>query len=583
MVAPSVESSFATWLQKRISADPDTRSRGERSQENGVGSRLRLRRGRSLTKLRQLSSSFVQRQPKRLVQSGRWVRNLRLVAKEARRSFISSIADAFHASNKALTSEPETEDEGTQQPNTIHRTVSMDAESDWNTALHLAGEQHKPEYDAPVPPARSQGARGCLEVELLGFSNLDARLPICQFMLDSLSTGALCPLGGQGSSRFPQNRARFAVWEIAGCDLRVHIFDIGSLSFTIGREEKAFYGGAIVPLTALVTPMDLASRVCTAELSLSLLPIEAMCGRRQKLQPGILGATGQRRIAGTVRINLRLTLFDMPPVFYYVDRPFQGLTLVGAKIGRREDPKSVVECVAAAWRRLRRALVLEPWFVAKSRMSKHAASMFGLHALWAFSALCAPLWAQPGCVAAVVMLLLFHMPRHARQPLDLYADTEETPNERGIKRALGGALKTADNLLSIAESLNRVAAGLEKFHYLVTLRDPSISGIVSGLVLALLVLLSVQLWLLTLVLASLRAYVRHAIWIVGCLALLPPCVRKRLRSVFNLLQKIKRHLLPGNVLLERLKCLWQRIPDAIEAEHCELCKACLDSSLPQER
>mmetsp|Transcript_14331 Transcript_14331/g.26315 ORF Transcript_14331/g.26315 Transcript_14331/m.26315 type:complete len:597 (-) Transcript_14331:59-1849(-) len=415
---------------------------------------------------------------------------------------------------------------------------------------------------------------GLLEVKVIDIQSAVASDPVCQFSLGTSGefSGAV-ELGGEP--------LRFVVEEVARCDLRVHVFDRGNKSFDFGHEEFAFAGGAFVPLCRVLRLGGLAARDLSADMEVVLLPLEAIKGA-DKLECGFAGAgliSRPSKPLGSVRLHLRL-LLGCPAVGFYVLPTFRGELLEAASIRHAatlDDPMSVLKAVASAVQRLAASLDFSTYVEAWCQLRNEVASGVLLYVLWTLAMLVLPLHAAPACCLVAVVLLVrrttwLDAKQSVERPLKLYIEKKREPDEQSLvelgKSHLAQGFQVQIGIMRTVQRLNEVAAAVERVHYLLSKGDIHVRACALAAATLTTLQVTVALWLRLVVFRSVQLPVVS--WAIGCIFLLP----ERGMQVFQILVDTLRelhHRLATKVLQDSLRSFWSRVPDAVEAQHLELC------------
>jgi len=544
----------------------------------------------------------------------------------------------------------------------------------WTAACAAAHHPHKIAEDPPEPPERAlaplegpatdqvsgtggtgtdatshREALGCLEVELLHFSNEPpltchdgnvAASPVCQLALGGRCTGALRPrpAGGSASVGSPLSgssrqvgasaeltevkhepsaaalgeqsppseegrrvrqkpdlerevsSARFLVDEIVGCDLRVHVFDGDSKKFSFGSEDRAFCGGAFVPLSSIVRhhaglggPISgLLCQTFEAELAVKLLPLDAvrMARKLQKAETTGLERPSVTGGLGYVVLRLRLTVYDWVPAWMYTKLPYRGqhaeVYLDGAQV---DNPMSILKAMGKSMERLSRALNPRIFLDAMERLQERAATAVLIHALWAYTCLWAPVWKVPGCVVAAIVILAAEVscvnkevaesPRLYRE--ELGDDVADLSRMERTKHKVHQAVKMELRMMKFASAVTKVAIVAEKVRYILTLQDPKLSVLILALLCCCLAGATAALRVAAAVFGRQASFVFA--WAGGCVLLLPARGRDGCRQLVQRLIAEKERRLGRGRLKPMVLALWRRIPDGLEAQHCELAES----------
>jgi len=402
---------------------------------------------------------------------------------------------------------------------------------------------------------------------------------------------ALSPTVQPGEAMQPSavRSARFVVDEVAGCDLKVHVFDRDSLRFGVGLEHTAFCGGSVVPLSTLLRHnassgfffRGFGSKRLETRLSVALLPLQVVrCAR--KLRPAdptsAMNFEQPPEDLGSIVLHLRLTLYEQAPALLYCAVPFRGEAQQAHwETGRVDEPKSVKEAVAASLLRIKRNRTTKVWVGALDRLREAPHLSVAILWMWSYTVLLAPVWMVPGCILAGLLTLSWQVAyvgecmRRERPALLYWAEVAPGSKDRGpLRRAVTKAVKAQVYLLRFANKLNMAAAVIEKIRFLFMFRDPYLSVVFTGILLAVTVLSTVLLRVLVALFGSFGLPV--LVWAMGLVALLPRRFRSYIFRFFCWMKQMKLRYIGHGKLLQVLMCLWERVPEGIEEQHYDLCE-----------
>lgn len=489
-------------------------------------------------------------------------------------------------------------------------TDAKDQKRWWNAACAAAHEAHNSDNDPPAPPlhahipATSEGeaerlARGCLEVEVLALGGAcvrvdgcEAAFPICQLSLGGRFTGALRPKTPEGSPGQTVSVARFAIDEVAGCDLRLHVFDRDCPRFSMGLEWGAFCGGALIPLRVLhYRSCDgemsffkgIQSHTLEADLPVALLPLEAILDK-SKLAP-----VNKAREAlkpsnpdlGNVLLRLRLTLYDAVPHNLFSAEQFLGKPPEHhAATGCLESPISVITAVFIALQRFKKAMDCKPLIEDMLELRNSIPVSVLFCGMWTYATLFAPFWKLPGVLLVVMAFTSWQtsvttQSQRQASPPRLFADDggDKDKEEKLSFKELGklgvkNALKMELDLIEFAKKVTWCATQIERLRFILSLRDRVLSFECARFAFAASVVLTLNLLVMVTMFGRMSAPILA--WGIGCICLLPHAQQMQLATAAKRLKAKKEALLGPGTLLQRLSSLWQRIPDSIEAEHYDL-------------
>jgi len=415
---------------------------------------------------------------------------------------------------------------------------------------------------------------GVLEVKVLDIQSAVASDPVCQFSLGTSGEFS-------GAVELGAEPLRFLVEEVARCDLRVHVFDRGNKSFDFGHEEFAFAGGAFVPLCSMLRLGGLASKDLSADMEVALLPLEAMKGA-DKLECGFAGAgliARPSKPLGAVRLHLRL-LLGCPAVTFYVLPAFRGELLEAASVRHAatlDDPMSVLKAVASAVQRLAASLDFSTYIEAWCQLRNEPASGMLLYVLWTLAMLVLPVHAAPACCLVAVVLLVrrttwLDAKRVVDRPLKLYIEKKKDPDEQSLvelgKSHLAQGFQVQIGIMRTVQRLNEVAAAVERVHYLLSKGDMHVRACALAAATMATLQVTVVLWLRLVVFRSVQLPVVS--WAVGCIFLLPEKGMQVFQMLKDALCELFHHL-AIKIVQDALASFWSRVPDAVEAQHLELC------------
>lgn len=183
-------------------------------------------------------------------------------------------------------------------------------------------------------------------------------------------------------------------------------------------------------------------------------------------------------------------------------------------------------------------------------------------------------------VFSIAVYHLSHLGEQCRRddPPKLYKD-ELPQNELSFterrKQEVATAIKVEMAVMKFATIVNNFTAFLEKLRYLVMLRDPYISLLCGGLLVVTVLSGTVVLAVLMLVFGQLGPFL--FIWTWGCFILLPNSAQARLYNYYSWLEEQSMGRLcsyfgwtTSSFSFEMLACFWARIPDGLEAQHCDI-------------
>mmetsp|Transcript_41837 Transcript_41837/g.75969 ORF Transcript_41837/g.75969 Transcript_41837/m.75969 type:complete len:788 (+) Transcript_41837:81-2444(+) len=477
----------------------------------------------------------------------------------------------------------------------------------WADACFAAHKAHSTDEDPPAPPARAMveledgspcEARGCLEVKLLGFESAQtlacfdgsqATDPIAQFTL-----GLLGRVSGAVRPPIDMRKAdvvRFAVHELVGADLRIHCFDAGSRRFRSGAEERAWIGGAFIPLKAILRKgrqkADLSewerlrAHEFETEMVVALQPLEVF-GAATKLECAELGDSHPRRPEALVKalLSLKLTLYDFGPLRLNVDPLVRGdraLENFSARtVVSLDDPRTMIRAVQALANRGQK--VSDPAVLIKvlDDLRETPQTSLCLHLLWTFAVLVGPLWAAPSCGLAALALFVRHYKvveskhQSANHPV-LYVDDLKDTRQGFFSVARLGIVKGVDEYCKLTSNLsqaNFAVSLLEKVRYAMSLRSPEVTASLTLFFVWFTFLSTVGLFLMTLTFGQWAVPVM--IWAGGSTLLLPNAYLLQLFEFLKWLNHMREQVFGKTMIITGLLATIRRIPDSREATHCEL-------------
>eukprot|EP00931_Biecheleriopsis_adriatica_P056058 TRINITY_DN33226_c0_g1_i1.p1 TRINITY_DN33226_c0_g1~~TRINITY_DN33226_c0_g1_i1.p1 ORF type:complete len:623 (-),score=104.98 TRINITY_DN33226_c0_g1_i1:36-1904(-) len=489
-------------------------------------------------------------------------------------------------------------------------SIGTASERFWCGICKDAHTDHKPEYDATASP----GSCGTLEVNLL---NIGSQQQVCRqdgseatkpVVMLCLGNHRSCGVRISDATKEKQvvSSASFQVYEVAGSDLGVYVFDRGSKSFQMGSEDKAFCGGCLVPLAAILQHSagdSLGSGLrssCSSlqfhtRMTFNLLPL-GIVRSKSKLEPASLtGATEPKVQHGTVQFDLKLVLKEVPMKLYF--QPVNTNQAVNQTLaeykGHVGDPFSVLKAFGMAVGRVGSALQIDSWKVAADELRESTVLAFG----WSFLVLVAPLWLWPLLLTLVLPLFAMKINRlsHNQNQFETIPDTSDSnpsdfkresseghrqtnrqprlyvdpDEERSKDPFMKEVVKVELNIMQLTESINKAAAQLEKIKFALTLEDRCRSFICLCVLLAASIGLSLGLFLLMRFLEFVSW--RYLLWLPSTCVLLPKALRQ---SVFDAVAKAQefQNKFTGDDMERALAGLWHRIPDSVEALHLSLFK-----------
>ncbi|CAK9110750.1 unnamed protein product [Durusdinium trenchii] len=452
--------------------------------------------------------------------------------------------------------------------------ASTVAERFWKELCKAAHTDHAEQMDETM----TEESSGLLQVEVLS-AGTDDRPLLRSDKVRAEKPVVLVSAGERRSKALKEGKAaKFQVFEILGADLLIFTFDRASSKFELGVEEKAFCGGCVLPLCAILQPehnsglgvaleSSLRQNSFGVTLQLQLLPLPLLRTRR-KLQRGDLsGVKMPQEKLGHVILKLSLHLKESPASLYFHPRVLD-VDCAESK-GHVSDPFSVIRAVGMALVRVQSALKLDLWKAAIDEMRENVLMSPILILWWTFAMLRAPLWTWPFLLNFFLGLFAWtlrqcHEQRTWRR---LYIDEDgqkEDPPDV-VKEAVKASLK----MMQLTENLNKAAAQIEKLRFVLNLEDRCLSSICLMLSLV---------FCLPLCLASLVAQWicssglwRYLLWIPGSILFLPKAMRLVIFQELQRAQDLKQQLL-GDELGRRMAGFWQRIPDETEASHLYLFK-----------
>lgn len=391
--------------------------------------------------------------------------------------------------------------------------------------------------------------------------------------------------------------ARFLMEEVGGSDLRLHVFDMLHPKFSLGLEDRAFCGGALIPLSILhhrgrvVAPDDetasrgggargavsLFARTLEAEVGVRLLPLDTL----EEKKYATIKVPHKRVVAGlpslgSVLLRLRLHLYTVTlPRMLVQDFRKKPRTIVSAKdqTVRLDDPRTVMTAAAMAMSRMNAAtnfsLYRRSW--AALRHDVHIRSW--LLALWTF-AVFSSVWQLPGCLVLAWGTVLWQVSELAAAdlvaspPLFLQEEEEkQSLQERGrtkIRQMVDMELR----LVRFARQLTIWSSRLEKVRFICSLRDPYISMAFGGIAVVAAMCMSFGFLFLSLVPYDLGLPL--CVWATGVAALLPDRYQEKLRDLVLALKAAKERSFGPDKWAPAIKNLWRRVPDQLEAKHWDL-------------
>eukprot|EP00928_Gymnodinium_smaydae_P086037 TRINITY_DN6983_c0_g1_i2.p1 TRINITY_DN6983_c0_g1~~TRINITY_DN6983_c0_g1_i2.p1 ORF type:complete len:592 (-),score=71.46 TRINITY_DN6983_c0_g1_i2:324-2099(-) len=460
-------------------------------------------------------------------------------------------------------------------------STSTWSERIWCEICKDAHTDHKRADDTVVSDS---GSNGTLQVRLL---DMGSQHPICRrdgskaskpvvlLCLENQRSGGLRKADSTSEN---EAVASFQISEVLGSDLGVYVFDRGSARFKMGSEDQAFCGGCLVPLTEIIQDSSgdsLGSGLrssCSglqfhAQFTLKLLPLDIVRAKC-KLEPASLTGAKQPEVdLGMIRLDLRLTLKEVPMKLYFQPlsiRQAAKQTLADYK-GHVGDPLSVLKAAGMAVGRVGSALQIERWKVAADELRESTALAFG----WSLLVLVAPLWVWPLLSTLMVPLFalkLSNVPYDQDQQPCMYVDPDR---DRSYEALMKEVVKMELNIMQLTETFNKAATRLEKIKFSLTFEDRCRSFVCLCVLLAGSLVMSVGLYLLLLVLEFVNW--RFLLWLPGTCFLSPKALRHIVCDAAAKVLVLTRKI-TGDNLDRALAGLWHRIPDGVEALHLALFK-----------
>lgn len=482
----------------------------------------------------------------------------------------------------------------------------------WTEALAAVHRPHAPEEDPLIhtshPSSSSSSVaatpRGFLEVEVLAFGaepalkcadGAEAINPVCQLMFGGRCTGGLQPWasgGGIEEGRSEDgrpcspNRACFEVHEVAGSDLRLHVFDVASPRFAMGLEESAFCGGALVPLSVLhyhrrecrsERPLRHA---CEAKVGVRLLPLDFLAAGKLSMQQSSLKSRECAKV-GVVLLRLRFHSHSHSVPGMLAAIPFRGIPRSHVEAARVDQPMSIIVSVAKSLERLGSAFDFKAYLTAADAVRDSAVSCLALLLIWSYVSLLAPLWQLPWCVLLAWLLLVREVAIAAREareadPPTLLQQEDDSDNWNMIEQSKKGLKKAVSLqlvLVDFARTCNGLARNLERVSHIASLRDPVLAQTCGLVLLCSTTATSLSIWGLSLVPRQMG--VPLVIWMSGVAVLLPRAYQEKIFFSLVSLYNLKEQVLGPHRVIPSLQAFYSRVPDRDEALHWELFEQCV--------
>jgi len=392
--------------------------------------------------------------------------------------------------------------------------------------------------------------------------------------------------------------ARFDVEEVSGVDLRLHVFDVEHHKFHLGLEDRAFCGGALIPLAVLhhrgrvMTPGQSRCPFVEAEVGVRLLPLELLddrklCTRKDSSKR----YRGGLPDLGSVLLRFRLQLHDttLPRLLMQafplsMKAPSNTAQLEGIRV---DDPVSVLTAASLAMTRMSRALNFNLYVGAYSDLRHSALKRTIAILAWSYTTLIAASWQLPGCFLLGLSVFFWQVSETAEaKQKDVsicFFEEEEEPQslQERSKEKLRRMVEMEVRLAKYARQLCEYAARLEKLRFVCTLQDPYVSMLYGGTALGLAVVAMVFFWVLSwLPLGIGPSLVPLGL---GIAALLPDARQEQLRLLVLQAKQIKEKHLGPDRLFPGLLNLWRRVPDGPEAAHWELFQGHVLLPLPNNK
>mmetsp|Transcript_83696 Transcript_83696/g.270621 ORF Transcript_83696/g.270621 Transcript_83696/m.270621 type:complete len:601 (+) Transcript_83696:49-1851(+) len=450
----------------------------------------------------------------------------------------------------------------------------------WCQVCQSAHKNHK---RGDLSEERPPNARGSLEVQVLSVGGgpedpirdaggKAASKPVCQLALGERLTGALqADDGDLGCAAV----ATLFFEEIVVADLKVHVWDRGNAKFNLGFEDKAFCGGAFVPLALVLRhagPPTLAEaladrlkrEVYEVTLKVNLLPLPLIRAKRKLEAAETSGAKELPTTHGFVVLRLRLQLFQ-PLAELHIAEPVL-LAPRPSTVGA--DPSSTLKAVATTRARTGRALNVSTVMEGLDQLREEPVSLMLLQLWWAFTSLKAPLWCWPSLFVLALSWALREVGGGPAEEVLYVNDTKSPGHIEKAKRAMKTAAKAQQSIGQLTDSMAGFAAQIEKVKFALSGEDPFVSAVFAAAVAAASIAAGVGIQLATLLAAF--GLLRPLIWVPGVCALLPRRLRKAQTAAAQLAKELINEKL-GDKARRRAKALWQRIPDGPETTHVALC------------
>lgn len=476
--------------------------------------------------------------------------------------------------------------EGGMAGSTSHGT---NAERWWCQACQLAHKNHRKEDEQQdrLPSSRGSVKVTVLELGAVRRSSGEAAVePVCQLALEGCMTGALYSAEDAGKV----STARFFFEELSRCDLQVRVWDRKDVRFTLGFEDQTLCGGAFVPLLAVVQQecnnhVDawMHRREFTTRIKVKLLPLK-LVRAKSKLEPAEdSGVWRPKHDHGHLVLGLELNLFETPLQLYFAV-PFMGAPQKAKVVGHVSDPMGTLKAAGVAVARAGKAANIVSWAAAVDKLRENPVSAVLFQLWWAFTALRAPLVAWPVLVVLAAALLpplawsLGAVSRAALGEERLYVDeVPATESERDSNSHLEKLVKGVTTILRLTDRLTAAAVQVEKVRFLMAFADPAASALFTLLALALAVAAGAGLQLLLLL--AQWGWLRTCLWLWSSIALAPRSCREACAwaaaEIAAACQKVM-----GDRCQQQALAFWDRVPDAVEVCHLQLCRGYVFDFVP---
>jgi len=282
-----------------------------------------------------------------------------------------------------------------------------------------------------------------------------------------------------------------------------------------------------------------------------------------------------------VSLRVKLTLYEMVPFRLYSAVPYRREVLEAensAAFGVIEEPMSIIKAMASSVTRVKYALGLPLWKEVLHELRESPLTSAILHVLWAYAMLISPVWKLPGILLVVLCIVIAQVSHTGKKfrlkdPPLLYKDEQKDEGNslsfaERHKKNVTGVIQIELGIIEFAKKLAAFASALEKIKYVLMLCDPYLSLLFGMYLLGLIFLTTLGFAVFLFIFGSFGAPL--FIWVYGCFWFLPSSARQKLKDWYNAYEEWSVRMFGHGTLPEVLSSIWGRIPDANEAQHCEM-------------